>query len=164
MRILYSFNKAGFEAEYWTREIAAASTGAYTFVPFNHGDYLDPRRCERAQLLDNLYYRRDPALLRLYGVFEEGVARKIPAGADIVLQMHYTTIGQTVTDQTEVGVILAKEPPSKLRVEGGGQIPNTSFVIPPNLLILRFTTSIAASALPRTSTSMLSMFSSSTKG
>ena len=31
---------------------------------------------------------------RLYGLFEEGVARKIPAGADIVLQMHYTTIGQ----------------------------------------------------------------------
>ena len=41
---------------------------------------------------------------RLYGVFEEGVARKIPAGADIVLQMHYTTIGQTVIDQTEIGV------------------------------------------------------------
>ena len=41
---------------------------------------------------------------RLYGEFEEGVARKIPAGADIVLQMHYTTIGQAVTDQTEIGV------------------------------------------------------------
>ena len=69
---------------------------------------------------------------RLYGVFEEGVARKIPAGADIVLQMHYTTIGQSVTDQTQVGVILAKEPPSRLRVEGGGQMPNTTFAIPPN--------------------------------
>ncbi len=69
---------------------------------------------------------------RLYGVFEEGVARKIPAGADIVLQMHYTTIGQAVTDQTEIGVILAKEPPSRLRVEGGGQMPNITFVIPPN--------------------------------
>jgi hypothetical protein len=67
---------------------------------------------------------------RLYGVFEEGVARRIPAGADIVLQMHYTTIGQAVTDQTQVGVILAKEPPSKLRVEGGGQMPNTTFTIP----------------------------------
>ena len=29
-------------------------------------------------------------------LYEEGVARKIPAGADIVLQMHYTTIGQPV--------------------------------------------------------------------
>ena len=68
---------------------------------------------------------------RLYGQFEEGVARKIPAGADIVLQMHYTTIGQVVTDQTEVGVVLAKEPPATLRLEGGGAIPNMQFAIPP---------------------------------
>ncbi|MBI3261923.1 MAG: thiol-disulfide isomerase [Acidobacteria bacterium] len=68
---------------------------------------------------------------RLYGLFDEGVARKIPAGADIVLQMHYTTIGVPVTDQTEVGVVLAKEPPSELRAQGGGQMPNLTFVIPP---------------------------------
>jgi hypothetical protein len=68
---------------------------------------------------------------RLYGVFEEGRARKIPAGADIVLQMHYTTIGVPVTDQTEIGVVLAKEPPSQLRTESGGQLLNNSFVIPP---------------------------------
>ena len=69
---------------------------------------------------------------RLYQVMEEGVARKIPAGADIVLQMHYTTIGRGVTDQTEIGVILAKEPPARVRAEGGGQIPNPQLVIPPN--------------------------------
>jgi hypothetical protein len=68
---------------------------------------------------------------RLYGLYEEGVARKIPAGTDIVLQMHYTTIGVPVIDQTQIGVVLAKEPPSKLRAEGGGSIPNISFVIPP---------------------------------
>ncbi len=68
---------------------------------------------------------------RLYGLYEEGVARRIPAGADIVLQMHYTTIGQEVVDQTEIGVVLAKEPPSKLRAGGGGQIPNLTFAIPP---------------------------------
>jgi hypothetical protein len=68
---------------------------------------------------------------RLYEPFEEGVARKIPAGSKIVLQMHYTTIGQPISDVTQVGVILAKEPPSKLRASGGGQMPNTSFAIPP---------------------------------
>jgi hypothetical protein len=68
---------------------------------------------------------------RLYGEFEEGVARKIPAGADIVLQMHYTTIGQPVTDQTEIGIVFAREPPAKLRAQGGGAIPNMQFVIPP---------------------------------
>jgi len=68
---------------------------------------------------------------RLYGQFDEGVARRIPAGADIVLQMHYTTIGRPVTDQTEIGVVLTSEPPAKLRLEGGGAIPNMQFAIPP---------------------------------
>ncbi len=68
---------------------------------------------------------------RLYGLFEDGVAKKIPAGSDIVLQMHYTTIGQAVTDQTQIGVVLAKEPPAKLRATGGGMMPNLFFVIPP---------------------------------
>jgi len=68
---------------------------------------------------------------RLYALYDNGVARKIPAGADIVLQMHYTTIGQPVIDQTEIGIVLAKEPPTTLRAEGGGSIPNTTFAIPP---------------------------------
>ena len=36
-----------------------------------------------------------------------------------------------MTDQTQIGVVLAKEPPTKLRAGGGGQIPNVSFAIPP---------------------------------
>jgi hypothetical protein len=68
---------------------------------------------------------------RLYGLYEDGVARKIPAGTDIVLQMHYTTIGKPIVDQTEIGVVLAKEPPTNLRAEGGGAIPTMTFVIPP---------------------------------
>ena len=66
MNVLYSFSKQGFEAEFWTREIAAASTDRDRFIPFNHAPYLDPQRYVRAQLLDNLYYVRHPALLRLY--------------------------------------------------------------------------------------------------
>jgi mono/diheme cytochrome c family protein len=68
---------------------------------------------------------------RLDNMFDEGVAKKIPAGADIVLQMHYTTIGQAVSDKLQVGVMLAKEPPTKLRAAGGGQMPNAAFTIPP---------------------------------
>lgn len=70
LTILYSFNKSGFEAEYWEREIAAASDAEFRFVPFNHGVYLDPGHYLRAQLLDNLYYERVPALFRLYEAFE----------------------------------------------------------------------------------------------
>lgn len=66
MNILYSYNKRGFEAEYWEREIASASTGEFRFIPFNHDPYLDPQRYARAQLLDNLYFDRHPDLLRLY--------------------------------------------------------------------------------------------------
>lgn len=73
MRILYSFNKTGFEAEYWTREIAAASTERYTFIPFNHGNFIDVSRCLRAQLLDNLYFQGDAALLRLYDASERAL-------------------------------------------------------------------------------------------
>ena len=69
---------------------------------------------------------------RLYEAFDEGVVRRIPAGSAIVLQMHYTTIGQPVTDQTEVGLLLAKAPPeTNARILGGGQMPNLTFAIPP---------------------------------
>src|ERR1700674_5797017 len=39
-------------------------------------------------------------------------AKLIPAGSDIVLQVHYTPNGKTsIQDQTRVGITLAKEPP-----------------------------------------------------
>ena len=68
---------------------------------------------------------------RLDNEFEEGVARKIPAGSDIVLQMHYTTIGQAVNDQLQIGVKVSKQPPTKLRAAAGGAMPNIMFTIPP---------------------------------
>lgn len=70
MNILYSFNKVGYEAAYWAREIAAASDSDFTFVPFNHGDFLDPQLHLRAQLLDNLYFANHPGLVRLYEAFD----------------------------------------------------------------------------------------------
>ena len=44
----------------------------------------------------------------------EGAAKLIPAGYDIVLQLHYQPNGKTATsDQTRIGLRLAKEPPLK---------------------------------------------------
>ena len=60
MKIIYSFNKKGFEAEYWHREILNASTSKIQFIPFNHDPYLDTNLYIRAQLLDNLYYQQHP--------------------------------------------------------------------------------------------------------
>jgi spore maturation protein CgeB len=70
VRVLYSFNKSGREAEVWHYEIARASSDHCEFVPFNHQIYLDPSRYVRAQLLDNLYYERDAGLFRLYAGLE----------------------------------------------------------------------------------------------
>ncbi len=66
MKVIYSYNKIGFEADYWLREIASASTADCTFIPLNHGEFANPNTYIRAQLLDNLYHARDANLFRLY--------------------------------------------------------------------------------------------------
>ena len=38
-----------------------------------------------------------------FQVFPQGFAKKIPAGATLVFQMHYTPIGKATEDQTEIG-------------------------------------------------------------
>jgi spore maturation protein CgeB len=70
LTIIYSFNKKGYEAEFWQREIAAASNDQFRFIPFNHDPYLNVYSYIRAQLLDHLYYEQHPGLLRLYADFE----------------------------------------------------------------------------------------------
>ena len=65
-KIIYSFNKRGFEAAYWKKEIAAASNQKYKFIPFNHDPYLDASLYSRAQLLDNLFNEKNQGLVRLY--------------------------------------------------------------------------------------------------
>ena len=83
VRIIYSYNKKGFEARYWYKEIAGASDHDCQFIPFNHGDYLDPNRYIRAQLLDELYVEEHPALFRMYKDFS-ALIRSANAEAVIV--------------------------------------------------------------------------------
>jgi Copper type II ascorbate-dependent monooxygenase, C-terminal domain len=59
----------------------------------------------------------------------DGMAKFIPAGSDLVFQMHYTTNGHPASDQTSIGLVFTKEPP-KQRVLTL-QLTNHSFVIPP---------------------------------
>ena len=82
MKVIYSFNKKGFEADYWTREIAAAYTTECQFIPFNHDPYLDPSLYVRAQLLDNLYYQEHPGLKRMYLDIERKIKK---VGANVLL-------------------------------------------------------------------------------
>lgn len=42
-----------------------------------------------------------------------GAAKLIPAGSDLLVQMHYTPNGRAVTDHTEIGITLAKTEPAR---------------------------------------------------
>jgi len=59
----------------------------------------------------------------------DGLAKCIPAGSDLVFQMHYTTNGHAATDQTSVGIVFSKAPPKERVLTL--QLTNHSFVIPP---------------------------------
>ncbi|MFT3880351.1 MAG: redoxin family protein [Gemmatales bacterium] len=62
-------------------------------------------------------------------VFPEGFAKKLPKGSKLNFQMHYTPNGTATEDQTEIGMIYAKEPPQH-EVKVAGMV-NTRFAIPP---------------------------------
>ncbi len=58
------------------------------------------------------------------------MAKVIPAGSDLVFQMHYTTNGHAGVDRTAAGIVFAKSA-VKQRVLTL-QLTNSSFLIPPH--------------------------------
>jgi len=61
-------------------------------------------------------------------VYQDGSAMKLPAGATLIFQMHYTPTGKSTTDRTRIGVKYAKtKPQTEVRfaslVNGGLHIP-----------------------------------------
>lgn len=83
MRIIYSFNKKGYEGECWEKEIQGASNEEFTFIPFNHQHYLNPFLYQDAVSLDVLYRARDPRLIKMYQALESCI-RENNADAIIV--------------------------------------------------------------------------------
>lgn len=62
-------------------------------------------------------------------ILPPGTAKKVPKGAAIVFQMHYTPNGTEHKDRSSVGLIFAKEPPKhEVRTRA---IAGTRFSIPP---------------------------------
>src|SRR5262249_32404353 len=61
--------------------------------------------------------------------FKPGQAKLIPARSDIVLDVHYMPEGKATTDQSRLGLVLAKEPPVErtMTLSAG----NTNIKIPP---------------------------------
>jgi peroxiredoxin len=62
-------------------------------------------------------------------IFPPGVAKKIPAGADLAFEIHYTPVGRVRHDRTSVGVILSKQPPAHVAMTRG--LPQRNLSIPP---------------------------------
>jgi len=63
-------------------------------------------------------------------VLPPGIAKRIPAGSELLFQLHYTPTGKVERDRSEVGLVLykGKEPPIALAETKG--IMNTEFEIP----------------------------------
>lgn len=73
MKVLYIFGKTGLQADYWQREIEAASDTQCQYHTLNYAEYIGGQLCARAQLVDNLYYDRDRRLLRLYQAVQDAL-------------------------------------------------------------------------------------------
>ena len=59
----------------------------------------------------------------------DGMAKFVPAGSDLVFQMHYTTNGGASSDQTSAGLVFAKTPPKQRVITL--QLNNHALIIPP---------------------------------
>lgn len=59
----------------------------------------------------------------------DGMAKFVPAGSDLVFQMHYTTNGAAAQDQTSIGIVFSKAPPKNRIITL--QLNNHALIIPP---------------------------------
>jgi hypothetical protein len=59
----------------------------------------------------------------------DGMAKFVPAGSDLVFQMHYTTNDKADEDQTSIGLVFAKTPPKQRVITL--QLNNHALLIPP---------------------------------
>lgn len=102
--------------------------GAPIGVPFS-ADELPTE----AQRRDAMWTTSDILLVYAPGSLPDNwpqdFAKLIPAGSDIVLQMHYTTHGHPTEDQTTIGLVFSKYPPEKRVLTL--QLTNDRFLIPP---------------------------------
>ena len=58
-----------------------------------------------------------------------GMAKFVPAGSDLVFQIHYTTNGTEAQDQTSIGLVFAKQTPAQRVLTL--QLNDHAFIIPP---------------------------------
>lgn len=99
-------------------------------IPFTASTLTDPEDRRGAHWTDS-----DVLLVYAPGSspdnWPETMAKFVPAGSDLVFQMHYTTNGRAGRDDTSVGLIFSKQPPTQRVLTL--QLTNDHFVIPPGV-------------------------------
>jgi hypothetical protein len=66
----------------------------------------------------------------MQGILPDGDAKRVPKGARLAFQMHYTPNGKKQSDRSSIGVIFARRPPKQYVV--AEPVFNALFRIPPN--------------------------------
>ena len=59
----------------------------------------------------------------------DGMAKFVPAGSDLVFQIHYTTNGTAGNDRSSIGLVFARKPPEQRVITL--QLNDHAFIIPP---------------------------------
>jgi hypothetical protein len=97
-------------------------------VPFTAATLQDPR--ERRQA-----HETTSDLLLIYAPgsspdqWPDGMAKFVPAGSDLVFQVHYTANGKAGNDQSAIGLVFAKTTPKQRVITL--QLNNHALIIPP---------------------------------
>jgi hypothetical protein len=104
--------------------------GAPVGRPFTADDFSDPKLRHDAHWTDS-----DVLLVYAPGSspdnWPEGMAKFVPAGSDLVFQMHYTTNGHAAVDRSSVGLVFARAPVQRRVITL--QLTNDRFIIPPGV-------------------------------
>ena len=112
----------------YTRERGSKWLAGYPAgVPFSLPADLNERPNPALFTTNDILFVYTPGNNR--GEWLEGMAKRIRAGSDIVIQFHYTANGKEQQDRTRVGLVFAAEAPKLVVLTL--QMGNDRFVIPP---------------------------------
>lgn len=99
-------------------------------MPFTASSLSDPEDRQDAEWTDSdilLVYAPGSSPDR----WPDTMGKLVPAGSDLVFQMHYTTNGHAASDRSSIGLVFDKHPPARRVLTL--QLTNDRFVIPPGV-------------------------------
>ena len=118
----YFVTPTNFKEDVWV-QAAEARPGNRAVVHHIIVFFRDPKNPQAARRADGLGQNMivGTAPGDMPQIFKPGVARRIPAGSQLVFQMHYTPTGKVEKDRSQVGFVLykGKEPPAHAAVTQG---------------------------------------------